>query len=157
MADVGVVYTLTTPGPDITFNQGIDPFDGTDKFYITEIRGLESPDLRTPTDLIPLGDGALVHDYWYGARHILVEGTILITSVRIENDIVEIRNDMTQDLVDALDSILRVDGTFAFDPQGSVASTTYTVRYEVGLQTTHTSNYHQLDFSFGLIAAVPNP
>ena len=41
MADVGVVYTLTTPGTDITFNQYTEPFTGHDQFYITEIRGLE--------------------------------------------------------------------------------------------------------------------
>ena len=34
---------LTTPDGVITFNDGTDP-----QYYITEIRGLGSPELRTP-------------------------------------------------------------------------------------------------------------
>ena len=154
MADVGVVYQLTTPATDITFNATTVPFAGQDQFYITEIRGLESPAIRTPVDPVPLGDGALVHHFWYGPRHVLVEGTILVQSTGIEDDIVVIRNTMTNELIDALNAILRADGTFAFTPQGAAARS-LTVRYEVGLETTHTNNYHSLDFSFGLIAADP--
>lgn len=154
MADVGVVYTLTTPGTDITFNQFTDPLTGQDQYYITTIRGLESPDMRTPVDPVPLGDGALIHDFYYGARHIAIEGLILVTSTMVMNDIVEIRNDMTDDLVSALGAILRADGTLAFTPQGG-SPTSYTVRYEVGLETTHGDNYTSLQFSFGLIAGTP--
>ena len=157
MADIGVVYTLTTPGIDITFNQYTEPFLGNnDQYYITEIRGLESPALRTPIDNIPLGDGALVHDFWYGARHIEIEGIILVQSTGIQDDIVQIRNSMTADLVSALNEILRADGIFAFTPQGGSASS-YTVRYEVGLQTPHADNYNSLLFSFGLVAGDPFP
>ncbi len=154
MADVGVVYTLSAT-PTIVFNQYTDPFTGHDQYYITEIRGLESPALRTPVDSIPLGDGALVHPFWFGPRHIAIEGIILVQSVSIEDHIVEIRNTMTDNLVSALTSILRADGTLTFDPQGASSSRTITVRYEVGLETTHTDNYHSLAFSFGLIAADP--
>ena len=125
MADVGVSYVLTTPGPDITFNNG-----SADQFYITEIRGLGAPALRTPIDNVPLGDGGLVHDFWKGPRHIGIEGIFLITSTRIMNSIVVIRNDMEFILTDALESILRADGTLAYTPQGEGART-YTVRYEI--------------------------
>ena len=155
MADIGVVYVLATPGGTVNFNDGVNPFAGADQHYITEIRGLEAPALRTPFDSVPLGDGALIHDFWKGARHIEIEGTILVQSTRIENDIVEIRNDMTDELIDALESILRADGTLTYSPQGQGART-YTVRYDIGLQTVHTANYHQLDFSFGLIAGEPD-
>lgn len=154
MADVGVVYQLNTPGTDITFNTFTDPFTGQDQYYINEIRGLESPDLRTPVDPVPLGDGALVHDFWFGARHIQVDGIMLVQSTTIMDSIVVIRNQMTADLSDALEAILRADGTFSFIPQGG-AFTTYTVRYEVGLQTPHADNYNSLQFSFGLIAGDP--
>jgi len=155
VADIGVVYTLTTPGGTIAFNDGVNPFNGADQHYITEIRGLESPALRTPVDSVPLGDGGLVHDFWMGPRHIAVEGTILVQSTQIQNSIVVLRNDMTDELIDALESILRADGTFAYTPQGQ-GTRTYTVRYEVGLETVHSNNYLSLDFSFGLIAADPN-
>jgi hypothetical protein len=155
MADVGVVYTLTTPGPDIVFNQFTDPFEGQDQYYITEIRGLSSPALRTPFDNVPLGDGGLIHDFWLGPRHIGVEGTVLVQSTPIQDDIVVIRNGMEKDLADALESILRADGTFVFTPQGE-SQVSYTVRYEIGLEFVHTNNYLSLDFSFGLIAGNPS-
>jgi hypothetical protein len=136
------------------FNDSGEPFQGQDQFYITEIRGLGSPSLRTPFDNVALGDGSLIHDFWYGARHIGVEGTILVQSVSQEDDIVVIRNQMEADLFDALSSCLRSDATFVFTPQGQ-ASQAYTVRYEVQLEYTHSNNYHSLDFSFGLIAGDP--
>ena len=136
------------------FNQFTDPFTGSDQYYITEIRGLAAPTLRTPFDNVALGDGGLIHDFWFGPRHIGVEGVVLVQSVRIENDIVEIRNDMEADLTSALNSIIRTDGTLAFTPQGQGA-TSYSVRYEVPLEFTHTDNYHTLGFSFGLIAGDP--
>lgn len=150
MADVGVSYVLTTPGPDITFNSG-----GLDQFYITEIRGLGAPSLRTPMDNVPLGDGGLIHDFWKGPRHIGVEGIFLIQSTRVMDSIVAIRNQMEFDLTDALESILRADGTFAFTPQGEGART-FTVRYEVGVEFPHTDNYLTLAFSFGLVAGEPD-
>ena len=154
MADVGVQYALSTGSGTITFNQFTEPFIGNnDQYYITEIRGLGSPSMRTPTDPVPLGDGALVHNYWYGARHIGIEGTILVQSTGIMDDVVEIRNQMESDLFDALDSILRTDGTLTFTPQGQ-SLISYTVRYEVPLEFVHSNNYLSLDFSFGLIAAV---
>lgn len=156
MADVGVQYLLDTPGTDITFNQFTDPFVGQDQYYITEIRGLGSPVLRTPFDSVPLGDGSLIHDFWFGARHIGIEGTILVQSVRIEDDVVQVRNQMESDLYNALSSILRNDGTLTYTPQGQGAQA-YTVRYEVQLEFVHSNNYNSLDFSFGLIAGDPFP
>lgn len=155
MADIGVVYTLTTPGGTVLFNDATDPFAGADQFYITEIRGLGAPALRTPIDNVPLGDGGLIHNFWKGPRHIGIEGTILVQSVRVENSIVVIRNDMEDELSNALESILRADGTLSFAPQGE-GTRTYTVRYEVGVEYVHGNNYHSLDFSFGLVAGEPD-
>ena len=150
MADVGVSYVLTTPGGVITFNAGT-----ADQFYITEIRGLGAPSLRTPMDNVPLGDGGLIHDFWKGPRHIGIEGIFLIQSTRNMNAIVVIRNDMEFLLTDALESILRADGTLVFTPQGEGART-FTVRYEVGVEFVHTDNYLTDAFTFGLVAAEPD-
>lgn len=150
MADVGVAYTLTTPGPDIAFNNG-----ALDQFYITEIRGLGAPALRTPMDNVPLGDGGLIHDFWKGPRHIGIEGIFLIQSTRVMNSILAIRNQMEFDLTDALESMLRADGTLVFTPYGEGART-FTVRYEVGVEFTHTDNYLTDAFTFGLVAAEPD-
>ena len=155
MADVGVVYTLTTPGTDITFNQYTTPFDGQDQYYITEIRGLESPSLRTPQDPVPLGDGGLIHPFYYGPTHISIEGVILVQSVRQMDAIVAIRNSMTASLKSALDSIKATDGTLTFTPQGQSLQTVSGLRYEVGLETPHADNYNSLQFSFGLVTGTP--
>ena len=156
MADVGVVYTLTTPGPDITFNATTVPFNHRDQYYITEIRGLGSAALRIPWDPVPLGDGALIHPSYFGPRHIQIEGTILVQSTYIENSVVVIRNGMEDDLSDALNSIMSpATGTLAFTPQGESARS-ITVNYEVGVEYTHSANYRELQFSFGLIAASPS-
>lgn len=155
MADIGVFYTLTTPGTDITFNQYTEPWIGHDQFYITEIRGLESPSLRTPQDPVPLGDGALIHPFYYGATHITFEGFILINSTQIMNDVVVIRNSMTASLKSALDAIKDADGTLTWTPQGGSGQTINGLRYEVGLQTPHTSDYLMLEFSFGLVTGTP--
>lgn len=157
MADVGVSYTLTTPGVDITFNQYVTPSSPNSQYFLMEIRGLESPALRTPMDNVPLGDGGLIHDFWYGPRHITLEGLIWIPpNFGSQDAIVAERNSMTSDLVSALNEILRADGTLSFTPQGGGA-TSYTVRYEVGLQTPHADNYNSLQFSFGLVAGDPFP
>jgi hypothetical protein len=155
MADVGVVYTLTTPGPDIVFNQFTEPFTGHDQFYITEIRGLEAPAIRAPTDPVPLGDGNLIHPFYYGATHITIEGVILVDSTQVCNSQVVIRNSMTASLKSALNSILRADGTLTFTPQGSGGQTINGLRYEVPLSVPHTSDYRALEFSFGLVTGTP--
>ena len=156
MADVGVQYVLVTPGGTITFNQTTVPFAGQDQYYITEIRGLGSPALRTPFDPVPLGDGALIHTFWKGARHIGIEGTMLVQSTGIEDDIVVIRNQMEADLSTALESILAADGTLTYTPQGQPTAQFFTVNYEIGCEYTHTNNYHSLDFAFGLISGSPD-
>lgn len=155
MADVGVIYTLDTPGTDITFNQYTNPFDGQDQYYITEIRGLESPSLRTPTDPVPLGDGELIHPFWYGGTHLTFEGLILVQSTQNMDAIVAIRNSMTALLKAALDAIKSADGTLSFTPQGQAPQTITGLRYEVGLQTPHADNYNSLQFSFGLVTGIP--
>ena len=137
------------------FNQFTEPFARQDQFYITELRGLESPALRVPQDPVPLGSGALIHDFFYGATHITFEGVILVDSTEIMDDIVEIRNSMTQDLKDALDSILAANGSLAWTPQGEGAQSISGLRYEVGLQTPHTADYRMLEFSFGLVTGTP--
>ncbi len=155
MADLGVTYVLTTPGPDITFNQFTEPFTGHDQYYITDIRGLESPSLRTPQDPVPLGDGALIHDFFYGATHITIEGLILVQSTGVMNAIVVIRNSMTATLKSALNSMKSASGSLAFTPQGQAAQNITGLRYEVGLETAHQDNFNSIGFSFGLVTGTP--
>lgn len=150
MADIAVQYTLTTPGGTINFNDG-----SADQFYITEIQGLGSAPIRTPIDNRPLADGGLVHDFWKGPRHVLIEGVFFITSVPQGQRCQEIRNEMEEDLRVALESLLQDDGTLAWTPVGQAARS-LTVRHEVPLECPHQENYLLRAFNFGLIAANPD-
>lgn len=150
MSDVSVPYVLTTPGPDITFND-----DSADQFYITEITGLGGVDLRTPIDPVPFGDGGIVHDFWEGPRHVVVEGVFLITSTITQSDILVIRNTMEENLRSALSEIKRADGTLAWTPAGQGARS-LTVRNDIRLDCRHVENYLLRAFTFGLVAGDPD-
>jgi hypothetical protein len=150
VADVAVPFVLTTPGGTITFND-----DSADQHYITEIGGLGSAPVRAPIDNVPFGDGGIVHNFWKGPRHITIEGVWLITSTRIMNSIVVIRNDMEEDLRAALESTLQANGTLAWTPQGQAARS-LTVRQEIAMDTRHIENYNLRSFTFGLVAGDPD-
>jgi hypothetical protein len=150
MADIGVQFVLDTPTTDITFND-----DSEDQIYIVTASGLGMPTLRTPIDNVPFGDGGLVHDFWEGPRHILIDGIFLITSTHVMDDVVVIRNDFEDDLVTALTSIIRADGTLTWTPQGQ-SQRSLTVRCDVPVDFAHEANWTLETFAFGLVAANPD-
>jgi hypothetical protein len=149
MTDIAAGYLLTTPGGNISFNDGAE-----DQYYITSIRGLESGVIRAPIDSMPQTDGAIIHDFFFGQQSIVVDGFFFITSSRVMNTILAQRNTMTSALRTALNSILRADGTLAWTPLGQSAES-LTVRYEVPLQPDHIDNYLNRSFSFGLVSGDP--
>lgn len=153
MADVGVPYVLTTPAGTVTFNDGT-----ADQFYITEIQGLGGTPIRAPMDDVPFGHGGLWYDFWEAARPIAVDGIFLITSTRVMNAVVVIRNQMEEVLRTYLRSIasLTADtGTLAWTPQGQSARM-LTVRNNVPVDFVHEDNYVTESFHFGLVAADPD-
>lgn len=156
MADVATTYTLTTPGPDITFNVG-DIGDGTDKYWITAIRGLDGPSIRAPVDPLPFGDGGLVHTFWYGPRRVQVDGMLLIED---PVDCMMRRNTLAADLLDALAAIRSpASGTLSwnFVTSSGTDAESLTVFNEVPLEIGYSDNYTVSTFSFGLISAAANP
>lgn len=152
MADVATIYTLTTPGPDITFNQG-DVGDGTDKYWITAIRGLDGPSIRAPVDPVPFGDGGIVHTFWKGPRRVVIDGILLVES---PVDCMERRNDLAANLMSALSSIIAASGTLSWTPTGQAAQS-LTVFNEVPLEISYTDNYLVATFSFGLVSEAADP
>ena len=153
MPDVACVYALTTPGGTIFFNDGTP-----DQFYITEIPvGLAGAPLSTPVDAVPYGDGSLSYNWWKRGRHIQIEGVFLITSTRIENGILTIRNSMEAALQAALDScagLATATATLAWTPLGGSAHS-LTVRNDVPLECIHDQGYLVRTFSFGLFCDSP--
>jgi hypothetical protein len=148
VADLTVQYVLTTPGPDITFNTGT-LFDGTDKYWIQSIIGLDGPSIRAPVDNVPFGDGGIIHTFWKGPRRVVIDGILLIES---PEDCMERRNALSSQLHLALESIIAADGTLAWQPTG-LSAVSLTVRNEVTLEVSYTDNFAVSTFSFGLISA----
>lgn len=155
MADIATQYTLTTPGPDITFNVG-DVGDGTDKYWLTAIRGLDGPSIRAPVDPVPFGNGGLVYTFWKGPRRVQFDGMLLIESP--ENCMLR-RNTLAAALQSALSSIIAADGTLAwnFVTQSGTNAESLTVRNEVPLEIAYSDNYTVSTFSFGLVSAAADP
>jgi len=157
MADLTCTYVLSTPGGTITFNSGTLK-DGTDKYWIQNITGLDSPSLRTPTDNVPYGDGGIVHNFWMGPRHVVLEGVLVTESIGFPSlgpECIQLQNEMEDALRLALESILRADGTLAWTPSG-LGARSLTVRYEQGLDCVAIESFALKQFTFGLIAANPS-
>lgn len=153
MADVATTYTLTTSGGTIVFNTG-SIGDGTDKYWINSIRGLDSPTLRVPIDPVPFGDGGIVHQTWKGPRHVVVDGLFLVES---PVNCMERRMDLQVALMDALESIIAPNqGWLEWQWAGQLPQQIL-CSYEVGLETTYSDNFLVLNFSFGLVSEMADP
>jgi hypothetical protein len=157
MPDLATTYTLTTPGGTIIFNNGTLG-DGTDKYWVQNIQGLDGPSIRAPIDNVPFGDGGIVHDFWKGPRHIVFEGVLVTESVgfpSVGDACRQVQNQMEAALAAALESILRADGTLSWTPIGD-SPRTLTVRHDVTLEFSALENFALKQFTFGLVAANPD-
>lgn len=155
MADLSTPYVLTTSGGNVTFNDGALG-DGTDKYWLTDINGLDGPAIRAPVDPVPFGDGGLIYTFRKGPRHVVMDGMLLIESSISQADCQTLRNDLVADLADALDAILTSAGTLTWTPAGQ-SGLSLAVFYEVGLSVTYSDNYAVANFSFGLVSATADP
>jgi hypothetical protein len=155
MADIKVEYTLTTGAGTITFNDGALG-DGVDKYWLESIQGLDGPSIRAPVDLVPFGDGGIIHTFRKGPRRVVFDGMLLMESSTSQADCQEIRNNLAWDLKDALASILTTSGTLAWTPTGE-SGQSLSVYYEVGVDFPYSNNYMVQNFSFGLISAAADP
>jgi hypothetical protein len=155
VADIATTYTLTTPGPDITFNSG-DLGDGTDKYWLTAIRGLDGPSIRAPVDPVPFGNGGIVHTFWKGPRRVQFDGMLLIEDP--VNCMLR-RNTLAADLMSALSSIIAASGTLTwnFVTSGGTNAESLTVYNEIPLEISYSDNYTVSTFSFGLVSEAADP
>lgn len=154
MADLTTTYTLTTPGPDITFNSG-SLGDGTDKYWLQDVQGLDGPSVRAPIDNVPLGNGYLIHTFYMEGRRPVFDGVIIIESVSPWGaDCQEALNAMEDNLRQALESIVAANGTLAWTPAG-LAAESLTVRYpaQPRYEVRPVENFALRQFVFGLVSA----
>lgn len=150
MPDIVTSYTLATPGGTIIMNNGILG-DGTDKYWLSTVGGLDGPEIRAPVDPVPFGDGGIVHAFWKGPRRPTFEGAFLIESSTNQSDCQAIRNVLSEALRVALASIIAADGTLSWTPVGFGARS-LTVRNEGTLNVQYESDFRLSTFSFGLIS-----
>jgi hypothetical protein len=155
MPDISTEYTLTTGGGTITFNDGVLG-DMVDKYWLTSIQGLDGPAIRAPVDLVPFGDGGIVHTFRKGPRRVTFDGMLLIESSFAQALCQEIRNDLAFALQAALASIITTAGTLAWTPVGQAAKS-LSVFNEVGLSVNYSDHYTVANFSFGLISEAADP
>ena len=123
MADLAIhLHATPPPARTITFNDG-DLGDGTDKYWIQAITGLDGPNMRAPVDLVPLGDGGLIHAFWLAGARPVLEGVFVIESVGDtwvglpDGDERRLRTRSGQ----ALESNVSASATLAWTPTGQSA------------------------------------
>ena len=153
MADLATTYTLTTPGPDITFNNG-SLGDGTDKYWIQALPGLDGPDVRAPIDPVPFGNGAIIHTFWQAGRRFTVDGVLIVETVPLNSaECQQALNVMEDQLRQAVVSIIAADGTLSWTPAG-LGARSLTVRHDAQprLDFPPIENFHLRQFIFSLVS-----
>jgi hypothetical protein len=137
--------TLTVPGPTvISFNDG----GSGGGYHLETVTGIDQAPIRAPIDDAPQTDGGIVHQFFYGPRHLTLEGVVLPAATDTPLPGLNVALDQ---LVAALDAILRADGTFAWTPPG-LTERSLTVRCDVPVAFTGRLRNR---FIFGLVAADP--
>lgn len=145
MAEYSGTSTLTTPGPDITFNAG----SGDEYRLDPEMcSGLDMAPLRVPVDDAPQTDGGIVHDGFYGAWPFVLGGEFLNRT-----GTAAARNTMEENLRLALHAIVRADGTYSWTPSGQSARSLTVRAYVPSLSVS--GGYHKR-FLISLVAATPS-
>lgn len=152
MPDYVCPYTYTAPGATIIFNNG-QIGDGSDKFWLQNIMGLDGPNGRAPVDNVPLGNGSLLHSFWLSGRTPVLEGVLLVESVG-QADCQEAFNEMEDNLRAAVESNVAASATLAWTPTGqSAQSLAVFHNFQPRLDITPSDNWRTRTFVFGLIAA----
>lgn len=158
MPDLACQYTLTTSGGTIQFNDyGDDKFNmyGPDEYYITDIKGLDSPPRRTPTDNAPQTHGGLIHPRLKGPRVVTIEGALMIRSTDAQDQIRIIRNDMEKALLAALDAIEDTAGTLSWTVPLTTGDEARSLDVYVHIPDCEFSGIELKTFVLGLIAGNP--
>ncbi len=157
MADLNTVYSLATPGGTVTFNSG-DLYDGTDKFWIQEISGLDGIDVRAPIDNVPFGHGGILHAFWRAPRTLSLDGVLLVESVPFSSSTCPaLLNTMEATLRAAVDSLITASGTLTWTPAGQGSQSLIVYHHgQPRLDFRAVENYALRQFVFGLVSASPD-
>jgi hypothetical protein len=156
--DIASLYTLTPGdgGPAVVFNNGqLNTTD--DIFWLTDIHGLDTADIRTPQFLRPLADGGYKPVPWREhPLHPRFQGAFLVQSVPLGANCRALRNAMYHALKTCLRGCRTNPGTLAWSEPG-IGDFTLPVSYEVKLDHGYDAGFTVMTFTFGLYAEVSQP
>lgn len=153
MTDIAVEHTMTTPGGVIVFND----LTAVDRFFLNAVPGLGGVAARVTKAKLAFTDGAYIPNSFKTHREFQPQGTLLILSTTVPNEIVAIRNDMEELLRVAYESLGDADGMWAWTPRGDISERALTIRRDdQPCEFTHVDGYQNVDFSFGLVAGSPD-
>jgi hypothetical protein len=140
--EINVKYTLT--GPDGTTAVFNDPSDPNYVGMLTEVTGLDSPDVRESADDLVEMDGGIHGDFFYGRRPVVLNGIVLNPSSA------SARN-LRLDLLSRASDAMRGDAVLTWTPSGSVPQYIRVRRQ----QPLRISGAWQKTFQVPLVAADP--
>ena len=154
MADLVTTYTYATSGGTIVFNNG-SLGDGTDKFWLQNVSGLDGPNVRAPIDPRPQTNGFLLHDFFMAGREPVLDGVLIVESVPLNSSECQTAlNVMEASLRAAVESNVAASATLSWTPSGqAAASLTVYHHAQPRLDITPVENYHLRQFVFGLVSA----
>ena len=157
MPDQTTLHTLTPPvGSAVVFNDGDIRDQVSDIYYITDIQGLDTADLRLPRFPAPVTNGArLLPGYEHGLEP-RVEGAFIIQSVSTGNAIRARRMEMYAALKTALRACVQDPGTWTWTESG-VGAMSLSVQYQVKLAHSWDAGYQLMLFTFGLASEASQP
>lgn len=157
--DIAAQYVLTPPtGPPFVFNAD-DIFNGgvTDVAWLTDIKGLDSPALRTPQFKRPLAHGGYKPVPWLEEPlHPRFEGAFVIRSKPFGGDCRAERNVIYHALKACLRNCEDDPGQLAWTEVG-VGDFELEVSYEVELAHGWDADYAVMTFTFGLFSEASQP
>lgn len=155
--DIASVYTLTPPaGSPVVFNDGqLHTLD--DIFWLTDIKGLDTADIRSPQFLRPVAHGGYKPVAWLEEPlHPRFEGAFLIQSIPPGSDCRELRNTMYHELKDCLRNCYDTPGTLEWNEPG-IGDLALEVSYEVRLEHGFDAGFTVMTFTFGLYSEASQP
>lgn len=140
--ELNVKYTLTSPTGDVAvFNDQTDPnYVG----VLTEVTGIDSPDIRESADDLVQADGGIHGDFFFGRRPITMTGIILNPASPADRN-------SRQDKLSRASLALRGDALLQWTPSGGAAQRVLVRRN----QPMRVTGAWQKQFQLALVAADP--
>ena len=153
MADLACEYVITSSGGTLRLNDG-DLGHGSldDLYWVAAIHGPDRGPIRSTVEDQAFGDGGVNHKNWFGPRHPVFEGSLIVQSVPFGSGTCqEILDDMEEFIDTVLNPMIRSPyGTLAFTKRNGT-SDTLTIQYEVPADVQPTDGFMLRSFSFGFV------